>query len=325
MDIVRWGILGSGNVTEQKSGPAFQKLPGSALTAVMRRTPGLAADYARRHGVPRAYERAEDLIHDPEVDAVYVATPPSSHLDLALRVAAAGKPAYVEKPMALDHAECRRLIDAFAERGLPLFVGYYRRALPRSRRVRALIDEGRVGAPVSLSYRYTAPRTRVASGWRLDPAVSGGGLFVDVGSHALDLFDWLLGPLVDVSGDAARRSPVAGAVEDVVAMRFRTERGVIGAALWDFAGMGPHVDHAEIGGTEGVLRFPVFGDGAVILISPDGRETRFVEPSPEHIAMPFIETVVAALRGQGICESTGESAARTTRVMDRVLAGHRGR
>src|SRR3954462_7196180 len=99
MHSVRWGIIGCGDVTEVKSGPGFQKADGSALIAVMRRDGDKARDYARRHGVPCAYDRAEALIADPEVDAVYIATPPSSHLDLACLVAEAGKPCLVEKPM----------------------------------------------------------------------------------------------------------------------------------------------------------------------------------------------------------------------------------
>src|SRR4051812_11868845 len=128
---IRWGILGCGDVTEVKSGPGFQQAVDSELVAVMRRTPGLARDYAMRHGVPRWYERVEELIGDPEVDAVYIATPPSSHLDYALQVCAAGKPAYVEKPMARSYQECRRMIEAFSAARLPLFVAYYRRCLPR--------------------------------------------------------------------------------------------------------------------------------------------------------------------------------------------------
>jgi predicted dehydrogenase len=149
-DIVRWGIVGCGAVTEVKSGPALQRASGSALVSVMRRTPGLAEDYARRHGVPRSTRSARALIDDPEVDAVYVATPPGSHLELCLAVAAAGKPAYVEKPMARSHAECARMIAAFADRGLPLFVAYYRRALPRFTLLRSLLDTGRIGRPTSL-------------------------------------------------------------------------------------------------------------------------------------------------------------------------------
>jgi len=290
----------------------------------MRRTPHLAEDYARRHGVARWYASARDLIEDPGVDAVYVAAPPGAHLELALAVAAAGKPAYVEKPMARSHAECRRLNEAFAAAGAPLFVAYYRRALPRFARVRRLLDEGRIGRPASLSYRYARSRQRSlgAGAWRLDPRHSGGGLLLDVGSHALDLFDWLLGPLEAVSGVALRRGPDPGAVEDTVAMSFRAG-DVAGAATWDFAGVGPHEDRAEIAGTEGLLRFAVFGDEPLHLVTAAGEE-RLAAPVGSPVQQPLIQSVVDALRGEGTCPSTGESAARTSRVMDEVLAAFYG-
>jgi predicted dehydrogenase len=325
-DLVRWGILGCGDVTEIKSGPALQRARGSALVAVMRRTAHLAEDYARRHGVPRWYARADDLLADPEVTAVYVAAPPGAHLELALAAAAAGKPAYVEKPMARSHAESRRMLEAFAAAGLPLFVAYYRRALPRFACVAELIAEGRIGRPSTLAYRYARPRPAEEGGqipWRLDPVHSGGGLLLDLGSHALDLFDWLLGPLGDVAGTAARRSPHPGRVEDAVAMSFRTVSGVVGAAVWDFAGVGPHEDRVEIAGAEGTLRFSVFGDDPIVLVTAGGEE-RFAVPNPRHIQEPMIQRVVDALRGEGTCPSTGETAARTSRVMDEVLAGYYG-
>jgi predicted dehydrogenase len=112
MERVRWGIIGVGDVTERKSGPGFQQAERSELVAVMRRTGELAADYARRHGVPRWYDDADALIADPEVDAVYVATPPDTHRHYALRAAAAGKPVYVEKPMARTADECNEMIEA---------------------------------------------------------------------------------------------------------------------------------------------------------------------------------------------------------------------
>jgi predicted dehydrogenase len=321
---VRWGILGCGDVTERKSGPALQRARGSALVAVMRRSAHLAEDYARRHGVPRFYTSAADLVADPGVTAVYVAAPPGVHLELALLAAAAGKPAYVEKPMARSHAECRVMIDAFASAGAPLFVAYYRRALPRFSRARALVEEGRLGRITSLSYRYASSRPRPAGDdWRLDPARSGGGLFVDLGSHALDLFDWLLGPLLDATGHAARGDGGQGPVEDIVAMTFRTASGVLGSALWDFAGQGPHEDRVEIAGTAGTLRFAVFGDPPLRLVTPSGEEV-FSIPNPDPIQGPLVQTVVDALRGEGSCPSTGETAARTSRVMDEVLAAFYG-
>ena len=325
-DVIRWGILGCGAVTETKSGPAFSRAEGGALVAVMRRTPHLAEDYARRHGAARWYTRAEDLIHDPEVDAVYVATPPGAHLELALAVAAAGKPAYVEKPMARSHAECRRMNEAFAAAGVPLFVAYYRRAVPRFVKVRALIAEGRIGRPTSLSYRYARSRHRSlgVDPWRLDPEQSGGGLLLDVGCHALDLFDWLLGPLEQVAGHAARRSPDRGVVEDVVAMSFRTQSGVLGTALWDFSGVEAHEDQVELRGTDGVLRFAVFADAPIVALAPVRSDESFYLMQPTPIQEPLIQSVVDALRDRGTCPSTGETAARTSRVMDEVLAGFYG-
>jgi len=128
---IRWGMIGCGDVTEVKSGPGFQKAAGSALVAVTRRDRALAEDFARRHGVAVVHASADELIDDPSVDAVYIATPPGSHCDLACRVAARGKPCLVEKPMALTHAECLRMVQAFADAAVPLWVAYYRRALPR--------------------------------------------------------------------------------------------------------------------------------------------------------------------------------------------------
>src|SRR5688572_4070812 len=209
---IRWGIIGCGDVCEVKSGPGFQKAEGSRLVAVMRRDPAKAADYARRHNVPRWYADADELIADPEVDAVYIATPPGSHEELARKVAAARKPCYVEKPMARNHAECLRMIEAFRVAKVPLFVAYYRRSLPRFVKAKQLIDEGRLGRVTGLVYQHTRLfRASQGQEWRLDPATAGGGLLLDLGSHALDLFDFLLGPLAEVKGTAARFAD--GAVE----------------------------------------------------------------------------------------------------------------
>lgn len=145
METIRWGIIGCGNVTELKSGPGFQKARGSELVAVMRRNRTLAEDYARRHRVPKWYDNAESLIDDKDIDAVYIATPPSSHKEYALAVARAGKPVYVEKPMALNYAECQEMIQACEEAKVPLFTAFYRRTLPRFLKLKSLLDEGQIG------------------------------------------------------------------------------------------------------------------------------------------------------------------------------------
>lgn len=322
---IRWGIIGCGNVTEVKSGPGFQKAQDSALVAVMRRSAERARDYAERHGVPRWYGNAQELIHDPEVDAVYIATPPGSHLEYALQVCEAGKPAYVEKPMARNVPECERMVEAFAAAGLPLFVAYYRRGLPRFLKAREWVQSGRLGCVTGVSYRYCAPSHCNIDPenlpWRLVAEQSGGGLFLDLGCHTLDILDFILGPLVDVAGIAANlASPCA--VEDSVVMSFRTASGALGTASWNFAGEARE-DIIEITGTEGRLSISTFGNEPIEWHTATGREL-FDLPNPPHVQQPLIQTIVDDLLGRGRCESTGETALRTARVMDTVLESYYG-
>jgi len=323
MDLVRWGIIGCGNVTEVKSGPGFQKADGSSLVAVMRRDLSKAQDYARRHGVPRAYGSADELIHDPEVDAVYVATPPSSHAELALRVAQAGKPCLVEKPMAMTQGECVRMNGAFRAAGVPLFVAYYRRALPRFLEVRRLLDAGAIGPVTDVHVRIAEPLATgdAASGWRFDPAIAGAGLFLDLASHCLDLVDFLLGPIAEASGVAVNTGG-AYAPEDVTAGAFRFEQGMVGTGAWNF-NAGRSEDAMTFTGPLGQVTTPVFADGDVI-VRWDGREEALPIRNPPHVHQPLIQTIVDELRGRGRCESTGESGARASWVMDRLLESYRG-
>lgn len=320
-DVVRWGIIGCGDVTEVKSGPGFRKANGSQLVAVMRRDAAKAADYAKRHGVPRWYADADALIADAEVDAVYIATPPDSHADYAAKVAAAGKPAYVEKPMARHAAECDRMVDVFARAKLPLFVAYYRRRLPRFLKVEELIKTGALGRVTAVSYRLMQPQHRVAENWRVDVTSAGAGHFLDVGSHALDAIDYFLGALSDVKGNAVNLAS-SYAVEDVVSLSFRTASGALGTMLCDFASA-IRDDTLRISGTEGEVTLSVFGNDAVRFENDAGVQT-FELPNPPHVAQPLIQTVVDDLLGRGQCPSTGESARRTTRVMDAALAGYYG-
>ncbi len=321
MDLIRWGIIGCGSVTEVKSGPALQRADGSRLVAVMRRTPDKAEDYARRHGVPRWYTDIDGLIGDTEVDAVYVATPPGNHLESALAVCAAGKPAYVEKPLARTYTECISLIERFREAGVKLYSAYYRRALPRFLKVKELLDEGKIGTLSGVDYRFTRPDHREIRAdslpWRLRAKESGGGLFMDLGSHTLDLLDFLVGPLDEVRGHAANRASDC-AVEDTVTMEFSTKHGALGTASWNFAG-GPTEDRLEITGTDGRISFSTFGDEPVSLSTRRGDE-QFPFKNPYHIQQPMVQTVVDDLLGKGQCLSTAESAARTSLVMDTVLS-----
>ena len=280
MTPIRWGIIGCGDVTEVKSGPAFARADGSALVAVMRRTAHLAEDYARRHGVPRWYHDAEALVADPDVDAVYVATPPAAHRDGVLLAARQRKPVYVEKPMALDHRQCLEMIEACRTAGVPLFTAYYRRALPRFLRVKALVDEGAIGVARAVTitlYRRHAMDPD-ALPWRVDPAVAGGGLFVDLASHTLDLLDFILGPIATATGGAGNQGGFYGA-EDIVSAALAFESGVRGTGLWCFAA-DANDDRVEIIGSAGRITFSTFDEAPVTLARDGGVETCLLYTSP---------------------------------------------
>jgi predicted dehydrogenase len=320
---VRWGIIGVGDVTERKSGPGFQLAERSELFAVMRRNGGLAADYARRHHVPRWYDDADQLIRDPQVDAVYVATPPDAHREYVLHAAQAGKHVYVEKPMARTARECEDMIAACDAAGVGLFVAYYRRAMPRFVTVKDILDSGRIGRLRSVSIRNERPAPMDEAdqeGWRVDPEISGGGYFVDLGSHTLDLLDWLLGPVTRASGVATNRGGRYRA-EDLVTATFSFCGGVEGVGIWNYDAF-RYQDRVEIVGTAGVLTFSCFAEEPLRLLTADGVQ-HLDAPYPEPVQLPLIQTVVDALTGQGGSPSDGRSALRTARVIDGLLADYR--
>jgi predicted dehydrogenase len=322
MRTIGWGIIGCGNVTEVKSGPGFQKARGSRLIAVMRRNGELAKDYAHRHGVPKWYDSAEALIADPEVEAIYIATPPYAHKACALMAARAGKPAYVEKPMAMNFPECQAMLEAFHAANVPLLVAYYRRALDRFLKVKEIVETGRIGEPRAVTvalYRPHVPPPPGATDWRTDPAIAGGGPFVDMACHTLDFLDYTLGPIRAACGLATNQAKLYPA-EDTVAAAFEFESGVEGNGLWWFTSP-IAVDCTKILGTRGSVTFASF-DEAPVLLQLDRETTEFAIPHPPHVQQPLIQTVVDQLNGVGQCPSTGETAARTTRVMDQILASY---
>jgi 1,5-anhydro-D-fructose reductase (1,5-anhydro-D-mannitol-forming) len=304
-----------------KSGPAFQKAEGSSLVAVMRRDRAKAEDFAARHGVPVVHATADALIADPGVDAVYIATPPGSHAELALRVAAAGKPCLVEKPMARTHAETLVMVEAFERAGVPLWVAYYRRALPRFLLIRRLIEDQAIGRLTSLHVHLTRPLATgdVLADWRLVPEISGGGLFFDLASHAFDLLDFLAGPMANVAGFSANTGG-AYAAEDVTTAAFQFDRGVVGTGVWNF-NAGETVDRLTIAGTTGEITTAVFDDIDVTVMQNGGREVHEVR-NPPHVHQPLVQTIVDEWYARGKCESTGVSGARTSWVLDRCVENY---
>jgi predicted dehydrogenase len=323
MKQINWGIIGCGNVTEAKSGPAFGKVEGSRVIAVMRRDAGKAADYARRHGIPAWYSDADDLIHDPEVNAVYIATPPSSHADYAIRVMESGKPAYVEKPMASDYHACLEMNQVSKQTGMPLYVAYYRRYLPYFIKVKEIIDSGQLGGLLLAEAVLHLPaRPEDVSGealpWRVDAAVAGGGYFYDLACHQIDLFEWFFGNVKSAKGTKQNRGGLYDA-EDTVVATLAYESGFTLTGNWCFvANERFQQDIIKVYGTRGVLEFSTFAFTPMILRSVDG-ESSFNPPNPANIQYGFIRNMVEELQGMRPLTCNGACAARTNRIMDHIL------
>ena len=322
--MVHWGFIGCGSVTEKKSGPAFSKAEGSDVVAVMRRDIDKAKDYARRHGIGKWYGNAADLINDPQVNAVYVATPPASHAEYAIAAMRAGKPVYVEKPMAASYAECLQINRVSEETGVPCFVAYYRRTLPYFRRVKQLIDDGVAGTISTVQIRFAIPPYPADYDpnnlpWRVKREIAGAGYFYDLASHQLDLLDYLFGPITDVYGFAAN---VGGLyeVEDTVTAAFRFQSGVLGSGSWSFvAHQESRTDQIDFTGTKGKITCSTFDFSPIILEMKEGKQ-EFREENPENIQFFLIQSIVDYLNGKGeLPVSTGNSAIRTNFVMDRIL------
>lgn len=314
-----WGIIGCGKVTELKSGPAFNKVAGSRLVAVMRRDAALARSYAERHGVPRWTTDADALIHDPEVNAVYIATPPDSHHFYALKVAAAGKICCVEKPMAPSHRECLEMVAAFEAAERPLFVSYYRRSLPRFAQVRQWLDEQAIGEVRHVHWAFTrapnaADRSQVAN-WRTDPNVAKSGYFEDLASHGLDLMDHLLGDIVQARGIATNQQHLYAA-DDAVTGIWQFASGATGSGYWNF-GAAEALDEVVIHGSQGQITFSVFGPQPICLRNARGTQALEIA-HPENIQFFHIENMQKHVNGQTVHPSTGHTAQRTAWVMEQM-------
>ncbi|MBE7171187.1 MAG: Gfo/Idh/MocA family oxidoreductase [Williamsia sp.] len=319
MKQINWGIIGCGDVTEVKSGPAFNKVANSSLVAVMRRDAAKAADYAARHGVPAWYNQADQLLNDPDVNAIYIATPPDSHEAYTLEALKSGKPVYVEKPMSLTEASCLRMLEAASKYGTKLTVAHYRRALPLFNKVKELLAAGAIGKVLFVKIDILQPAKNgiavdMENNWRIDPAISGGGLFHDLAPHHLDIMIWLFGPLKSGHGYSANQSGASQA-DDIVTGELLFANGVLCQGVWCF-----HVPAAEskdscvIMGSQGKIEFSFHKDQCRLV---KGNETEeYTLKSPAHIQQPMIEQVVRYFRGEGPNPCPAEDGATVLRIMD---------
>lgn len=324
MKQISWGFIGCGEVTEKKSGPAFNEVRGSHVEAVMSRSETKARSYAERHHIRKWYTDAQELIDDPAINAIYIATPPSSHATFAIMAMRAGKPCYVEKPLASSYEDCVRINRISMQTGVPCFVAYYRRYLPYFQKVKQIVDSGTLGKVINVQIRFSVPprdldyRAMRTLPWRLQPDISGGGYFYDLAPHQLDLLQEMFGVITRAHGYPANRAHLYEA-EDTISAAFIFESGIPGSGSWCFVGHdSAKEDRIEIIGEKGTLAFSVYNYDPIRVVTSDGDQS-FIVPNPPYVQLPIIQKVIEHLQGLGECSCNSLSATPTNWVMDRIL------
>jgi predicted dehydrogenase len=327
MKQIKWGIIGCGNVTEKKSGPAFQQIEGSSIVAVMRRDAGKAADYAKRHGIAKWYGDAQELIDDEEVNAIYIATPPDTHAFYTLQALEAGKAVYVEKPMALNYAEAKKMVEASEKFQQPVFVAYYRRALSGFTKIKKLIDSDVIGNIEKINLILHLPAREEDNDaenppWRVLASISGGGYFFDLASHQLDWLDFVFGHAQLISSKVENRGGLYKA-EDKINAKLLFPKNILFDGSWNFCiPKEEKKDTIEIYGEKGKLQFSTFEFDPILLENEYGVHY-FSFEKPKHVQKQLIKQVVEHMQGKGNCVSTAETAQYSQKLMEEIVYGRK--
>jgi predicted dehydrogenase len=318
---VRWGLIGCGDIAARRVAAALREAPHSALVAVSRRRAELAEEFARRHGARRAHADWRDLVRDAEVDAVYVATPVRVHAEQAIAAAEAGKHVLCEKPMALDVAECERMIAAARGNGVRLGVAYYRHHYPIVARLKALLASGEIGRPVLCQVDVFEPfdaAPGAARSWLLDQAEAGGGPMMDFGCHRLEVLLDLFGPVQEARGFPVNVRFQDRGVEDTCVARLRFARGPE-AVLTVTHAAAERRDTFAIYGSEGSAHVGVLNDGVVRIVTGAGTREERHPPHP-NLHQPLVEDFLAAVREGRDPAVSGAVGRDVSRVLEAVYA-----
>jgi len=319
---VNWGIIGCGDVCEVKSGPAFNKVADSKLVAVMRRNFDKAKDFAQRHGVSKYYGDAAELINDPEINAIYIATPPSSHESYLEKALKAGKPVYVEKPVTVNSASVQRMMDLEKKYEGKVSVAHYRRGLPLFNRIKQLVIDGTIGKAKLILLRTLQPTvskiiTHTEDNWRINPEISGGGLFHDLSPHQLDIMYWIFGTPQQAYVQTANQGKLYNA-PDLTMVQIVFSNDIYFDGIWNFnVAETATSDSCEIIGDRGSIRFSFFRVSTIELVTSAGTEIFELE-YPINIQQPHINNVVKFFRGEGANPCSLEEALVTMEVMDKA-------
>lgn len=325
MKNIRWGMIGCGAVTEKKSGPGFYKAHGSSLEGVFNRSITKAEDYAKRHHIPKVYQCIEDLLEDAHIDAVYIATPPKFHKEYAIACMKHGKIPYIEKPLAMNINECKEILKHSQELDIPVYVAYYRRGMEKFKKVKSLLEEKVIGEVRAVYVKHLmeplatdlSPETLH---WTVKANETQGGRFIDMGTHILDMLEFLLGEITEVTGSATNGGNLYE-VEDTVVAQFKFENGILGSGIWCYVAK-ENLDEMCIVGSKGSIRFSVMDYSAVILKTED-EELIFEFEEPEHVSQPYIQSIVDELNLEIKSNANLESAINNVGIIDQILKEYR--
>lgn len=318
---IKWGFVGCGKVVEQKSGIAFNTVPNSCVHSIMRRNLEAAYQSSQKFSAPNWFDNIDDLLNS-DIDAVYIATPPGLHFEQAIKCCNAGKPIYIEKPFARNYNEAKAILDAFDERKIPVYVGHYRRALPRFQKIQQLLTEDHIGKICSVDFYLNRifSQNEADKTWLYNPVLSGGGKFFDIAAHTIDIIIYLFGDFKEIHGFAVNNGTNCP-LEDNVAFSFLTEKKIIGSAYFNCISNKKN-DRMIVNGTRGTLEFSIHGRHDIIINDYSLNNVQVLEiPDPKIVEEPMVKTVVDDLLNRGNCPCLGKDALPTYWAIDQILAG----
>jgi predicted dehydrogenase len=301
---------------------ALRDAPGSTLAAVSRARADLAQASAAAFGADRWHARWEDLVNDPGIDAVYVATPVHLHAAQTIAAAAAGKHVLCEKPMAMDVAECDRMIAACRASHVTLGIAYYRHFYPAVARIRALLAAGDVGQPVLAqidAFERFNPQPHEERHWFVKRSEAGGGPMFDFGCHRLELLLSLFGPVSQTVGVTANVI-FEREVEDTAVAALRFASGPCATVTVTHAAIESR-DTLRIFGSAGSIHLSVLNAGDMV-ITRNGQDEREAHPPAANLHQPLVEDFVEAVRTARAPGVTGEAGRAVAEIEARIYQTH---
>ena len=313
--IIRWGIIGCGDVVRRKSGGAFN-IPGKSRLAgiFVRHDTETVHEFAASLGAEFVTTELGELLSC--VDAVYIATPPSSHYEYASRAVEKGKHVLVEKPVAASAGQCTALLAEATLYGARVFPAFYRRALSPYTKIKAWLDAGRIGQvrQVLIDQRKRYPAAENDIPWRLRPEISGGGLFEDIGVHTLDILDYLFGPGEVVDSIYVNQMAHYLPADTVAVLASYGDVRAVGN--WHLDSIAEK-DEIEILGSAGSIRFSMLTDRPAILETAQGREEA---PATEEkwLHAPLVENICDALLSGAEAVSCEGNAQRISLLVEKI-------